>query len=249
MMYFECIFQNELLTRAHADSVKGDSFLLLHGTYIKIKQIMISNTPPTIVLVYSDSCMHCRMFAPVWEEFEMRYKSKFPLSKILKIDRDLLRTEKGAFMTKLSKSFNGYVPFICVFDANGNVNEYSGSRTVEDIEAFASQFMLDATTKIQLKTSTKKTSGYTSSGNNTSRRAYLELKTVKELKDMLRHGGFTLRGKKKDQIDRLCELSVKDFRQLSIYVQRGGAISQDECAVGTVFCPKEKRCRRPSASC
>jgi hypothetical protein len=109
--------------------------------------------------------------------------------------------------------------------------------------------MLDATTKIQLKTSTKKTSGYTSSGNNTSRRAYLELKTVKELKDMLRHGGFTLRGKKKDQIDRLCELSVKDFRQLSIYVQRGGAISQDECAVGTVFCPKEKRCRRPSASC
>lgn len=213
---------------------------------------MISNTPPTIVLVYSDSCMHCRMFAPVWDEFEMRYKSKFPLSKILKIDRDLLRTEKGAFMTKLSKSFNGYVPFICVLDANGNVNEYSGSRTVEDIEEFASQFMLDATTKIRKpKTSTKKTSGYTSSSGNTSRRAYLELKTVKELKDMLRHGGFTLSGKKKDQIDRLCELSVKDFRKISIEVQRGGGqvSSQADCTLGTLFCQKEKTCRKPSASC
>eukprot|EP00798_Chlamydomonas_sp_ICE-L_P010974 gene10974-biopygen11072 len=53
------------------------------------------------------------MFAPAWDNFEVSARQKSPSLKVLKIDRDRMMTEQSAFMTKLSRSFEGYVPFVC----------------------------------------------------------------------------------------------------------------------------------------
>lgn len=82
-----------------------------------------------IVNYHTTWCGYSKMFLPIWKDFEMKCKSKYPRIKV----KDVV-CDNGC-----SKDIRGF-PTVILYK-NGKKNEYSGERTPEKIMHFVETFL------------------------------------------------------------------------------------------------------------
>jgi thiol-disulfide isomerase/thioredoxin len=76
---------------------------------------------------YMDGCGHCKKFNPTWDQFVSSYNGNL---KLRKVERSNAESEIKKY------EINGF-PSILLLDGNGNKKEFTGERTVQNLEAFA----------------------------------------------------------------------------------------------------------------
>ena len=83
-------------------------------------------TPKQMIYFHMDGCGHCKKFTPIWERFSSQYKGNVQLKK-------LERKEAGDMLEKYN--VQGF-PTVVKIDEQGQHQEFTGDRTVEELNKF-----------------------------------------------------------------------------------------------------------------
>lgn len=132
------------------------------------KLVEMLKSKNTVLFIYAEWCMHCKMFKPVWNSFIENNKKNTPVRKnfqFLSIESTMLNklsdTNKKAFeyIAKTKTSPEVYFPKIMVFLKNGErtvKEEYKKDRSEEGLLSYVKSKLPAEEKKKELKSTKEK---------------------------------------------------------------------------------------------
>ena len=97
--------------------------------YNNVELFENSNMNGRIVYYYMNGCPACQQFNPIWDDFSSKYNGEMSIEKIE-------QNEAGNDLT--AYNIKGFPTVIKLNAQNGLVDTFSGPRTVENLNTFAS---------------------------------------------------------------------------------------------------------------
>tara|TARA_B100000963_G_scaffold357112_1_gene378595 strand:- start:1474 stop:1908 length:435 start_codon:yes stop_codon:yes gene_type:complete len=97
--------------------------------YNNVELFENSNMNGRIVYYYMNGCPACQQFNPIWDDFSSKYNGEMSIEKIE-------QNEAGNDLT--AYNIKGFPTVVKLNAQNGLVDTFSGPRTVEDLNTFAS---------------------------------------------------------------------------------------------------------------
>ena len=94
----------------------------------------VNNMQNGVALFYADWCGHCKRFKPIYEEFAQQATGDF---QVAQIDFHKARASDASKCEKFASLVRGYPTVLFIKD--GEINEYKGARSMEGLNAKASE--------------------------------------------------------------------------------------------------------------
>lgn len=101
--------------------------------YVSNNQVPKNQRIGKMVLYYSDSCVHCKMFMPTWDKFEQYARSNISGLSVKKI-----KCEGAGEQICFQQGVQGY-PTVIMYPLDGRRLVFDKNRTIDDLVKFVNE--------------------------------------------------------------------------------------------------------------